>query len=349
MTFRPRIALLWMLLLLAAGTSRAQEQGVLLGLSYTEPIPEPLPYYAGTADSLSQTAYRTFLLTEDAGTFTLVPADSDALLVPRGRGFWRVGTKRSLYNDWVEDFVWAAPEGRPPHYAGIQPFNGEYCEGHRTQTILHAGPRYLSLDQRSAGYCEGGAHPWFFQTLAVVPIDSTTHSGLPIDAVLGADAAAALAEATEAFLDDLPDEATRDAYLDGADPANWGLVRREGGWHAVGRLENAEAARTAYTDLPLPSVSPEAIAAGPLRRALWRQIREFAPTAVDAVVAPGEAWLVLMRPGRLSVHPLEAGRIGAPRLTQPLPPGARIVLTRWASGATLQRWARYAERFAAGS
>ena len=336
-----------MLLLVLAGPSHAQERGLLLGLRYDVPIPQPLPYYAGTADSLTQKAYRTLLITEGGGTYSIAPA-ADFLLVPRPEGFWRVGIKRSLYNDWVEDFVWATPEGTSPAYAGIQVFNGENCQGHRAQVILHAGPRYLALDQRSAGYCGGAAHPWFFNTLAVVPLDSTTHIGLPIDAVLGEDAREALEEAIESFVERLPED-EQEAYVDAADPANWGMIHRNGGWQIIGRVEDTEAATGPhFTDLPLDTPLPSAFEPAP-SAALWRRIRAFAPNTVDAVVAPGGAWLVLVRPGRLSVHPVEAGRIGAARMTQALPPGARIVMTRWASGATLQRWIRRIERLATGS
>ncbi len=334
------------LLLLGAGNSRAQESGVLIGLSYLDPIPRPLPYYAGSPDSLARTFYRTVLVTRTADSFALVPA-ADVLLIPEGRGFRQAGTRRSVYNDWVEDFAWTAAEGRRARYPGIQPFNGEYCEGHRMQTILYAGPRYLSLEQRSAGYCEGGAHPWFFNTLAVVPVDSTDHSGLDIGDVLDGGAYDVLADANEAFLSQLRNDDARTAYLPEPDPANWGLVRRDGRWTVIGRIESAEAAgQSSYTDLPLVLDVPPALTGGVAPRPDWRQVRAFAPDARDALLAPAGDWLVLLRARQLSVHPLTDGRIGRALITQPMAPGTRVVMARWAAGQTLGTWVQRIERLA---
>lgn len=186
--FRRFLSALMVLLLCGVIDAAAQEasvdRGVLLGLRILEPIPKPLPYYATTEDSTARSTYQTLLVVRNDTTFR-VAAAPDELVIPRTNRLWRAGVKRSIYNNWVEDFVWAAPTGTLPEWSGIQPYNGEYCEGHRVQDVLYAGPSYLALEQRSSGYCEGAAHPWLFNTLAVVPIDSVTHTGLEIDQVLG--------------------------------------------------------------------------------------------------------------------------------------------------------------------
>ncbi len=335
-----------LLLLTGFGESRAQESGLLLGLRYDVPISRALPYYAGGADSLSRDAYGTLLITEQGGAFAILP-EADHLLIPRQNRFWRVDAKRSVYNNWVEDFVWAAPEDAAPAYAGIQPFNGEYCEGHRAQTILYAGPRYLSLEQRSAGYCEGGAHPWFFNTLAVVPLDSTTHTGLSIAEVLGEAAYRTFGQAVETFLDGLPDARRRSFYFDEPDPANWGLARREGRWRVVGRVENAEAAEGGlYTDLPLAFDVPAAFGGSEPSAPTWRQVKSFAPDAEDAFVAPAGNWLILLRPGRLTLHAVQGAKIGPIAMARPLAPGTHAVMARWASGAQLRGWMQRLARLA---
>jgi len=245
--------LTWMMLVLLwslSGQAAVAQSGLLLGIQYEAPISKPLPYYAGSADSLSRSMYQTLMIVENGGSFVLRPA-MDGLLIPRNNQFWRVETKRSIYNSWVEDFIWAAPNGSRPRLAGIQTYNGEYCEGHRTQRVLYAGSDFLSLEQRSAGYCEGGVHPWFFNTLAVVPIDSTSHIGLNIDEVLNTPALTALNQSVASFLDELDEEEVV-AYMPEADPANWGLVRREGMWKTIVRVENLEeVGEKHHTDLPL--------------------------------------------------------------------------------------------------
>ena len=343
--------LLLVILLLIAGWSecRAQETGMLLGLRYETPIAQTLPYHAGGADSLSRAAYTTLLLTEHEGVFVTWP-EADALLIPRPDGFWRVGTKRSVYNNWVEDFVWATPDGEPRTLAGIQPYNGEYCKGHRKQTILYAGPQYLSLDQRSAGYCEGAAHPWFFNTLAVVPLDSTTHAGLDITDILGPAAYETVVESTKAFLDGNENDDERIPYIEEPDAANWGLIHNAGGWTALARLEAAEEARhNAFADLPLAFDLPTSLTGQPQPAFDRERLEAFAPDAVDCFAAPGQDWLVILHADHLTIHPLTPDTIGEAVTTLPVAHGARAVLVQWTTGTPLQGWIRHFERLAQSS
>ena len=344
----PRFApwLMLALLLLSWGESRAQEAGVLLGLRYEVPIAKALPYYAGGADSLSQAAYSAVLIAQNDGAF-VTWSQPNTLLIPQADGFWRVGAKRSVYNNWVEDFVWATPDDAPPTLTGIQPYNGEYCQGHRKQTLLYAGARYLSIDQRSAGYCEGAAHPWFFNTLAVVPLDSTTHTGLDITDVLGPAAFETLATATETFFADLEDNDQRALYIEEPDAANWGLMRETGRWTALGRLEAAEEARhNTYADLLLDIDLPASLT-GQAQTALdLARIQAFSPDAVDFFVAPGQSWLVILHPDHLTIHPLAPETIGETIVTTPVAPGAHAILVQWADGARLQTWIRHFEHLA---
>ena len=322
---------------------------MLLGLRYETPIAQALPYYAGGADSLSRAAYTTLLIAEHEGAFVTWSEDK-ALLIPHADGFWRVGTKRSVYNNWVEDFVWATPDGAPRTLAGIQPYNGEYCEGHRKQTILYAGPQYLSLDQRSAGYCEGAAHPWFFNTLAVVPLDSTTHPGLDITDILGPAAYETLAASAKTFLDGLEDDDQRVPYIEEPDAANWGLVHQAGRWTALGRLEAAEEARhNAFVDLPLAFDLPASLTGESQPAFAPERLATFAPDAVDRFVAPEHNWLLILHADRLTIHPLTPGTIGEAVTTLPVATGARAVLVQWTNGAPLQGWIRHFEGMAQSS
>lgn len=335
-----------LLLFLLPGAVRAQapEEGILLGFRYQEPIPRVPPYYAGRADSLARPAYHTLLIVRRGGRIALVN-DTDGLLVPRSTGFWHVDTKRSIYNDWVEDFIWAAPLGRIPQLPGIQAYNGEYCRGNRVQKILYAGDKYLALEQQSGGYCEGAAHPWVFNTLAFVPLDSTTHIGLYISEVLGDEGRQALTTAAGNYLDALPDEEQRALYTDAPDEANWGLTRKAGRWILQGRLDGAgQVAQGVYADLELPMAPPQSLAGRNQLTPSWTRIKAFAPDAVDAFTSPGQGLLLIVHRNRLTVHPLDGDQIGTAGLTLPLRPGARPVMARWAVGPRVQRWVERVSR-----
>lgn len=323
-------------LMSSLGGAHAQS-GVLLGLRVVEPIPKPLPYYHTAGDSLGRAVYRTVLITND-GSRVRMMGEADELVIPRTQQFWHVGTKRSAYNDWVEDFVWAAPAGQPPSLVGISPFNGEYCQGHRAQDILYAGPSYLAIEQRTAGYCEGAAHPWFFNTLAVVPLDSTTHTGLDIADVLGPEASAALATASEGYLSSLS-EVQRAAFVQEPDAANWALVRRDGQWRIVGRIDNADlASQGLFADLLLDYPVPARLLGRRQSTFPWPRVLAAVPQAVDALVAPEVDWVLILRPTRLTVHALNGSTIGPVLYSLPVRSGTQVVMARWASGERLRMW-----------
>lgn len=330
-----------LLLCLFATESHAQEAGLLLGLRHETTVSQPLPYYTGTADTLSRTSYHTLLITKTDTAFTIRSYD-DHLLIPRPDGFWRVGVKRSIYNRWIEDFVWAAPEDIPRTLAGIQPYNGEYCEGHRRQAILYANEHYLSLDQRSTGYCEGAAHPWFFNTLAVVPLDSTTHSGLSITEVLGEGAYKAMETATQAFFDAIEENENADTpYIQEPDAANWGIVRKAGHWMVIGRLEAAEEIHQGvFKDLKISLSAPNTIRL-PIQNTIAQTTKDLLATgATDAMLAPDKTWGVTFHPHHLAIHriPSASGKNALVVRTIPLPTDTHAVLIQWIDGAQLHRW-----------
>lgn len=332
---------------LAATAAHAQDAALLLGYRSPVSIPRPIPYYAGSADSLARPTYHTALITSRNGTISTL-GDLPGLLVPRSGGFWRVDTKRSIYNDWVEDFVWSAPLNGTTKFPGIQAYNGEYCQGHRTQTINFASPRYLSIEVQTAGYCEDAAHPWTFNTFAVIPIDSTASLGLPISTVLGDAGQAALVSAAEEYLSGLPPD-ERERYLPEPDAASWNVVRKHGHWAIQGRLDPASVALSATADFDVETQIPPALVGADTLAPGWPRIRAFAPDAVDAFSSPGGGILAILHPASLTVHTVTDGEIGPASLTMKVPQGTRAVMARWANGPAIARWMEPFTRSAARS
>lgn len=258
----------------------------------------------------------------------------------------RIGTRRSRYNNWGEDFVWAARTGQTPHYRGIDAFNGENCTGYRSERILFANARYVGLETHTAGYCEGSASPWNFNTLSFLPLDSLEQDGADIAAVLGRAGAEALARGTEDFLGRLP-AARRDQYLPEADPANWGIVRRQGRWVIVGRLEPIELTGSgSVADFELPLDPPDNLV-GNHGLVDWEAVRAVTRDAQDAFVSPSGGLIAIRRPGLLTFHAVTGRRIGPALLGHPLPERAGTVLVQWVDArnvAPLQRTLRGVSR-----
>lgn len=330
--------LIAMLSFLIDSSATGQHHALLLGISYEEPISKALPYYAGSADSLTRAAYQTLLIQQRDSTFEI--SDADGIHIPRNNTFWTVGTKRSVYNDWVEDFVWSSGPGQDRKLSGIQAYNGEYCSGHRVQTIQYVDEMYLSLNQRTAGYCEGSSHPWLFNTLAVVPLDSTTHSGLLLSTVLGSSAYESMRERAQSFQAAQEGDSEQPSLFERVDEANWGFKRKEGKWLATARLDHLEeGTQPRHVDIDFEisladtssSVTPQ----------LWGRVLEISPYVLDAFVAPSHEWLVLLRPGFLTVHKIHPDHIGKAVLARDVPPGTRAIMVKWGKESSLAHWIQH--------
>jgi hypothetical protein len=342
MNARFACCLLTAFLLGGAAGAQAQPAGLLLGLRHQEAIAKPLPYYTDGPDSLSRTVYTTYLIVRQDGEVSLA-GEASGLRVPREDRFWKVDVKRSIYNNWVEDFIWAAPAGETPALTGIDAFNGEYCRGHRIQRIRFAGADYLALDQQSAGYCEDAAHPWNFNTLAVIPLDSTQHLGVPISRILGAAGREAFLHAADQFRAQAAPG--RLPYVEEPDEASWSLRRGQGYWAVQGRLDpQSEAEQGTFVDLTLPVAPSPALAPQQDLYLPWDSVAAVAPHAVDAFSSPQRDLLVILHPDSLSVHPVAASRIGPPTFSIPIEGGSRTVMAQWATGARVGRWVDHFRR-----
>ncbi len=329
-----------MLLVSSVEGVHAQSTGLLLGLRYETAIERPLPYYAGDADSLKQASYYTLFVTR-SGSTVQVAHRSDDLIIPRGSSFIRAGSKRSVYNDWVEDFIWASPPAVRAEVPGIQTLNGENCEGHREQIILFASARYLSLQQRTAGYCYGAPHPWYFNHLAFVPTDSTGHTGIEVDEVLGLRAWRTFEDQARLLIEEA---GQTDARSHPPDPANWGIVRQSGRWVAIGRVELSDQISVGdHRDLVLSTEVPAELVGENRRRLPLEVVRRVAPDMTDYFVSPSGDLVVIMRDSTLTVHPVDNQFIGRRLLEVSLRDDAVPVLAQWATGDRVSRWLKLFE------
>jgi hypothetical protein len=343
---RPSLIRLFSVLLLATGLSvasndaSAQDSGVILGMRYDTRIQRALPYYAGDADSLRQPAYYSLFIAR-RGDSIQIEAQVDDLIIPQGNGFRHAGTRRSVYNNWVEDFVWTARPGERPQVPGIQAFNGEYCEGYREQRLLFAGPTHLGIEQRTAGYCDGSAYPWHSSTLAVVPVDSTAHTGLDIGRVVGERAFRTFNEEAARTAERIARQRGEEIYFERADGANWSIKRDRGRWVVVGRVNLSDLpAVVDNVDIVLPIDAPRRIVDRNEPGLQWDAVRRAVADATDFFTSPRGDFVVIQRPGRIVVHFVEDGRIGRRAADVRLRANSTPVLARWASGDRLSQWTR---------
>ena len=169
---------------------QAQGSGVLLGLGYYKTAVKKLPF-CESQDAIKEPVYRTLWIAPHKGSISLV-AEGTGLLVPRKSGFWRIGVKRSVYDNWIEDFIWTTPVSQKPVVKEIDPFIINKCEGNSRLTILFVGNNHISLEKGSDGYWEGAAHPWHVNSLVVLSLDNLEKGAVKISNLRGSNGSKAL-------------------------------------------------------------------------------------------------------------------------------------------------------------
>ncbi len=283
-------------------------------------------------------------------TILFAPADSGRYQAVGGRGAWtlrdstawRVAERSSTYNRWTERFLFAERPGIPADLRGIDVYNGEYCEGGRTQTLRFLGPRFVGYETVSQGACEGAAHPWQLRALAVAPIDSLDHPGLDLTLLTDADSDD-LEAAAARNLSQL-DASTAARWLEIPDAANWLPVRRDGMWKVQLRLDAIDLAsrgqvRDFTTDLKVPDTLFARVGADDLRRAS-RQVSG----ARDAFLSPDGTIGVVRRPGLMTLHRIDRRRYGRALVGFPIASGADLIQLRWLTRGEARRMERALRR-----
>lgn len=332
--------LLFCLLLFFPGALLAQQR-----MTAARPAAQPEPAHALLATFASfkggEARYHTVLFAPaDSGRYQAVGGRGAWTL--RGSGVWEVGERSSTYNRWNERFLYASQPGLPADLRGIDVYNGEYCEGTRTQTLRYLSPRFVGYETVSVGACEGAAHPWQLRALAMAPLDSLDHPGIDLTALGGADSDD-LQEAATANLSRL-DASTAARWLDVPDAANWLPVRRDGAWKIQLRLDAIDLAsqgqvRDFTTDLPVPDTLFARVGGDDLRRAS-RQVSG----ARDAFLSPDGTVGVVRRSGLVTLHRVDRRRYGRALVGFPVASDADLIQLRWLTRAEARQMERALRR-----
>ena len=139
--------------LLIASNLYAQT-GMLLGTTQNQEIVFHVDISGGDIDRL-QTQW--YIIDGDSSRHALTLPQ---VIVPRDSGFWKVGLKRSLYNNVIEDFMWSLPASEIAEISGIDQKEGEYCDelvhGKRLNFV---GNDFMSVRHWGYGMCEWKMSP----------------------------------------------------------------------------------------------------------------------------------------------------------------------------------------------
>jgi hypothetical protein len=340
------------LLLFAFDSTTAAEVGLLLGLrqgsnynitaSVTD---EKMPDAQGAI-----TAYRTFWIRAKEGAMELA-AERTNLIVPRDDGFWRLDVKRSVYNNFEEDFIWINPAPDPdalpnPFLAeqeGIDAFDlallikeqgidmpvGEYCRGHAYRDILFVGIDYLSVGYQRHETCNGlitGSTDSALQMLTLSNLEPVN-----LSALLGVEGSSQFIRTAKDYADKYQGDKGNNKWGD----LSGGVVRHQGKWIVKGHYPLEDGKYTLFDVSVIPTtlvlhdqLSPE-----------WATISKLVPDAIDAFSAPTNDVLIVLTATRLLGFTVNGKTINPqPALQLYLKQPVTVIMARWAEGQYVANW-----------
>ena len=256
----------------------------------------------------------------------IIEAAQNYLLVPYHGTLFKVGVKRSRYNAWTEDFLWAIrPSEGLPFIKGIDKTVGEQDFGHEVMRIDFVNDKFLSVDK---SHLLADTQINDHQELAAIDFKSVIY---PKDS-------SSTTKNVGIFA--LLDEKAAGILLKGFDPehynATYGIIRHNGRWTVKRRLDPKGTRGYNFKDSVFTFV-PESVAGRQQVPNALDQITSYMPNAIDAFGAPQGKMLIAITDSSieaLSIANRKLQRLGSVRL--PLPVVA--VMAEWATGQEVILW-----------
>lgn len=325
----------------------AQNSGLLLGIGHKQKFMITSEVDAGFAQRL-----HTLWIAPDNDSLKII-ADLPELITPRDSGFWRIGLKRSLYNKWAEDFIWAIPVTEKPKMQGIDVERGERCDGESSIEILFLGNDYLSIKHSEGGFCEGYLNPTFGGTnYYMIPLDCLREPkewvgecALKIESelksIIGESNYQIFLDEGEELLSTLKDEHRINLM---STPTELFLFRQNGMWKFKGRyLATNNFSRGMERDFDVSIDPPKRFIGHDDLNLSWSLIKSRVSRANDAFTSPAGDILGVVSGKKVSIYQIKDGAIPKePALTY-IMDGLyeKVVMIQWATGTHVNRWSEF--------
>ncbi|HWQ79959.1 MAG TPA: hypothetical protein VN381_14120 [Anaerovoracaceae bacterium] len=120
---------------------------------------------------------------------------------------------------------------------------------------------------------------------------------------------------------------------------NFGLVRKNGHWFLVGRINYQNGEAHEQTDFDLKLVPPANLIFYDTLVLNWHKIKDRVPDALDAFTSPNKDIVLVKTKNKLTVYPIGSEQLEESPLAEiDLQEGATVIMAEWATGSYVESW-----------
>ncbi len=274
--------------------------------------------------------YRTLWISADHHQLHSVLA-VEQLFFPRTSGFWELN---------VQDTAAGGKTGNQLTARNVsvkalemkkekEEVGDEVCTESAIRIIDYIGNDYVAIEKSTDGVNQ-------LQVLPVDKLSSTTE--IKVSDLLGDNGLNTFLSAREQAVSDLRDKG---ATLIDRDESgkNFGLVRKNGHWIFVGRINYQSNKTFAQKDFDVKIIPPSNLIFYDTLVLNWHNIKDRVPDALDAFTSPNKDIVLVKTKNKLTVYTIGVEQLSENPLAEiDLQEGANVIMAEWAVGSYVENW-----------
>lgn len=255
--------------------------------------------------------------------------DAKQLLVPRAKGFWRVGTIRenNIYAIYAEPFG----EENKTNKDIVEMLNGNLLRVNFDTQIQFIGNDYIGTESNG--------------DFKVYPVDTLKNGEpVPLSLISNKIAENAIEKSAADYISSLKGEASQ-KILSKTDEKNFTLIRRNGHWVMRSRLNYKQPYQKKFQDFDLKLMVPTELISYDEMNIPWNDIKKKLPWTSDAFMSPNRDIVVLADKSSLSIYAIRnRTEIDRQLLKFQLSKGETIVMAEWSIGRFADLWDNFVNK-----
>lgn len=307
-------------------TLRGETKGLKQGIKK-----EPSGILLGLRTPLNDTfAYRTLWISKDEEELRPILM-ADQIFFPRTSGFWEL---------IVEDFYASEKKGQKitanhvvseslEMKASEEGVEKQPVADPATQMIHYIGNDYVSIEKEIAGV----------KQLQIIPVDKFTSAKvMTIRDLLGEEGLSVFLSLREQEVLDLRNNGATWVDRD-EEGRNIGLVRENGRWYLVGRINYHEAEGVMQKDFYLKTLPPANLIFYDSLGLSWLNIKDRVPDAEDAFTSPNKDLMLVKTKNKLVIYSMIENQLAKSPIAEiELIEGSTVVMAEWATASYVKNW-----------